>query len=230
MSFKKILPAFFIFTIACVFTSAQEKKQDVLEKTTVIVTLPAPEIKGKLSVEEALAKRRSVRQYKNNPLSITELGQILWAGQGITSNWGGRTAPSAGATYPLEIYVVVGNVALLEPAIYHYDVFAHGLKKVSSSRDVREKLASAALGQQSIKQAPATIVIAADFSRTERRYGQRAQQYVFIEVGHVTENIYLQAESLGLGTVAIGAFNDTMVREILEIPQDVVYLMPVGKK
>ncbi|MGB9642143.1 MAG: SagB/ThcOx family dehydrogenase, partial [Candidatus Ratteibacteria bacterium] len=150
--------------------------------------------------------------------------------QGITANWGGRTAPSAGATYPLKIYVVAGHVKSIEPAIYYYDTFTHSLKKVSSSYDMREKLAFAAFEQQSIKQAPITVVIAADFSITARRYGDRARQYVFIEVGHVAENIYLQTEALGLGTVAIGAFNDKMVKEILKIPQDVLYLMPVGKK
>ncbi|HOJ31769.1 MAG TPA: SagB/ThcOx family dehydrogenase [bacterium] len=229
-SIKKIFSISFIFIIACGVIPAQEKKIVNLEEPDITVKLPAPETKGTLSVEEALATRRSVRQYKNEPLTLKELGQILWAAQGITANWGGRTAPSAGATYPLEIYIVAGNVKSIEPAIYYYNVLTHSLKKVSSSQDIREKLAFAALGQQSIKQAPAVVVIAANFSRTERRYGDRARQYVFIEVGHAAENIYLQAESLGLATVAIGAFNDKMVKEILNIPQDILYLMPVGKK
>ncbi len=161
-------------------------------------------------------------------ISIRELSQLLWAAQGITAKWGGRTVPSAGATYPLEIYVAVGNVEYLEPGVYHYIPGNHKIEKLIS-QDIRDKLCRAAFGQKSIEKAPATIVIAAEFSRTRKRYGERATRYVYMEAGHAGQNLYLQAEALGLGTVAIGAFDDNQVKGILKIKEDVLYLMPVGK-
>ncbi|MCX7705344.1 MAG: SagB/ThcOx family dehydrogenase [bacterium] len=191
--------------------------------------LPAPDVKGKVSLEQTLAKRRSIREYRDEKLTIKELGQLLWAAQGITANWGGRTSPSAGATYPLEIYVAAGNVEMLEPGVYHYIPEYHRIERVLN-QDIRNKLCIAALGQKPIEKAPATIIIAANFSRTKKRYGERATRYVYMEVGHAGQNVYLQAEALGLGTVAIGAFDDGQIKDILKIKEDVLYLFPVGKK
>lgn len=198
------------------------------KENTTLIQLPSPETKGKISVEEALAKRRSIRSYQSTPLSIKELGQLLWSAQGITANWGGRTTPSAGATYPLEIYVAAGNVEGLEPGLYHYIPSSHKLEMVSKG-DIRDKLCTACFGQQSVRRAPATIIIAADFSRTKKRYSERGTMYVHIEVGHAGENIYLQAESLGLGTVAIGAFSDELLKDLLKIKEEPLYVMPAGK-
>ncbi len=191
--------------------------------------MPPPEKKGKFSLEETIAKRRSIRHYSNEKLSIKEIGQLLWSAQGITADWGGRSSPSAGATYPLEIYIVAGNVEGLKPGLYQYIPQSHSLKLISDV-DLRNQLTAAAYGQQMIKNAPATIVIAADFSRTTRRYGDRGIMYVHIEVGHAGQNIYLQAEALELGTVAIGAFNEKQVKILLGIKESPLYIMPVGKK
>ncbi len=193
------------------------------------IKLPAPDLKGKISVEEVLKKRRSVRSYKSNPLTLKELAQILWAADGKTADWGGRTAPSAGATYPLEIYVVAGNVEGLKAGLYYYEIDTHSLKLVKEG-DLREELSKAALNQSSVRTAPIVIVISGIFERTTGRYGKRGERYVFMEVGHCGQNIHLQAESLGLGTVMIGAFEDEKVKKVLGIKEDVFYLCPVGKK
>jgi len=195
------------------------------------ITLPAPETKGEISVEEALSKRRSIREYKNEPLTLKEVSQLLWAAQGITAEWGGRTAPSAGATYPLEIYLLAGKVEGLNPGVYHYIPASHSLKKILAG-DLRKELSRAALGQRCIKEAPITLVITAIYDRTTVRYRERGIRYVHLEAGHVGENIYLQAEALGLGTVGIGAFYDEEIKRILKLKkgESVIYLMPVGKR
>ncbi len=193
------------------------------------IKLPSPDFKGKMSVEEALKSRRSVRSYRQVPLTLKELSQILWATDGKTAEWGGRTAPSAGATYPLEIYVVVGNVEGLKPGLYHYEIDSHSLTMVKEG-DLRVELSKAALNQLSIRIAPITIIISGIFERTTKRYGKRGERYVYMEVGHCGQNIHLQAESLGLGTVMIGAFEDDKVKNVLGIKENVFYLCPVGKK
>jgi len=192
----------------------------------VEIKLPKPEFKGKLSVEEALLKRRSVREFSKEKLTLNEISQILWAAQGITDErWGFRTAPSAGALYPIEIYVV------MQEGVFHYNVKKHSLQAIKKG-DVRKELCRACLNQEYIEEAPLTIVISAVFERTCSRYGERGIRYVFIEAGHVSQNIYLQCESLGLGTVAIGAFYDSEVKKILELPKshEPVYIMAVGHK
>jgi len=193
------------------------------------IRLPLPERKGAVSVEEALAERRSRRKYTNKPLSLNELSQVLWSAQGITSDWGGRTAPSAGATYPIEVYTVVGNVENLNPGVYHYIPLAHSLALIADG-DIRRQLSRAALGQEMVREAPVTLVIAAVYERTTARYGGRGIRYVYMEAGHIGENIYLQAESLNLATVAVGAFDDAGVKSVLGIKEEPLYLMPLGKK
>jgi SagB-type dehydrogenase family enzyme len=193
------------------------------------INLPSPDFKGNLSVEEVLKKRRSVRSYKQVPLTIKEFSQILWATDGKTADWGGRTAPSAGATYPLEIYAVVGNVVGLKPGLYYYEIDTHSLKLLKEG-DLRVELSKAALNQSSVRTAPVVIVISGIFERTTDRYGKRGERYVYMEVGHCGQNIHLQAEALGLGTVMIGAFDDESVKKVLGIKENVFYLCPVGKK
>ena len=193
------------------------------------IKLPPVLKKGKVSLEETLTARRSVRNYKNEPLTLQEVSQLLWACDGKTAEWGGRTSPSAGATYPLEIYVVVGNVEGIEPGLYHYIVENHSLVEVKKG-DLRRKLSSVCLNQTMVVEAPVSIVISGIFERTTGRYGERGKRYVFMEVGHCGQNIHLQSEALGLGTVMIGAFDDEGVREVLGIEEDVFYICPVGKK
>jgi SagB-type dehydrogenase family enzyme len=191
--------------------------------------LPEPKLSSKTSVEEALSNRRSVRDYGKDSLSIEEISQLLWAAQGITVRWGGRTAPSAGALYPLEIYVVVGEVKGLLSGLYHYDPGKHSINKKVKG-DLRQKLSEASLYQDEITKAPATFVITAVYERTMKKYKERGIQYVHMEVGAAGENIYLQAETLGLGTVFIGAFEDERVKKVLGIQEEPLGIMPVGKK
>lgn len=191
--------------------------------------LPEPRHESETSVEEALLKRRSVRSYREEPLTLAEVSQLLWAAQGITApGWGGRTAPSAGALYPLEVYAVVGEVEGLEPGIYHYRPEGHLLMRRKAG-DLRSELAAVALGQAWVREAPLVLVIAARYERTTRKYGERGVRYVHIEVGHVGQNVYLQAEALALGTVMVGAFSDQEVKELLGIEEEPLALMPVGR-
>jgi len=185
-----------------------------------------PKEKGSISIEETLNKRRSVRDYKKGPLSLEQVSQLLWAASG--KNLYRRTAPSAGATYPLEIYLVVGEVEGLEPGLYHYSYSRHSLERIRE-QDIRERLSRAALGQSMIEEAPIDIIIAADYGRTTGHYGQRGIRYVHMEVGHVGQNISLQANALNLGTVMIGAFEDKQVKENLGIKEEPLYIIPVGK-
>jgi SagB-type dehydrogenase family enzyme len=193
------------------------------------VKLPEPRYRSATSVEEALLKRRSVRSYKKEKLTLNELSQLLWSAQGITAQWGGRTCPSAGATYPLEIYIAVGEVSGLESGVYHYLPEEHAIEKVLN-KDVRKELTEAAWSQEYILSAPLNIIIAADYKRTTRRYGERGIRYVHYEVGHCGQNIHLQCEALGLGTVVIGAFSDEKVKKILNIKEEPQYIMPVGRR
>jgi len=194
------------------------------------ITLPKASYTSKTSVEEALSQRRSVRKYKDGPLKLEELSQLLWAAQGITSDWGGRTAPSAGAKYPLEIFAVVGKVENLKPAIYRYHPQDHTLIKIKD-KDQRGALFSASLYQSPVKEASVVIVITAIYRRTMEKYGERGIRYVHIEVGHACQNIYLQAESLNLGSVEIGAFEDAKVKKVLNLKkEEPLAIMPVGKR
>jgi len=191
-----------------------------------MIKLPKPKIKSKISLEEALNKRRSVRDYKKGSLSLEQVSQLLWAASG--ENQYGRTSPSAGATYPLEIYLAVGEVEGLEPGIYQYSPTGHSLEKIKEE-DVRNNLSRAALGQGMIARAPIDIVIAANYHRTTGHYGQRGIRYVQMEAGHVGQNLHLQAAALNLGTVMVGAFEDRAVKEVLGIKEDPLYIIPVGK-
>ncbi len=197
-----------------------------------VVFLPLPRIKGNMSVEEALAYRRSIREYKKEPLTLFQLSQLLWAAQGISeTRWGFRTCPSAGATYPLEVYVVVGDngVKGLQAGVYHYAPHSHTLTLVKEG-DFRKELYKAGLNQPWILNAPVNLVIVAEYERTTRRYGERGIRYVHMEVGHAGQNVYLEATALGLGTVVIGAFYDDQVREVISAPrnQHPLYIIPVG--
>jgi SagB-type dehydrogenase family enzyme len=190
------------------------------------IKLPKPKEKGSTSIEETLNQRRSVRDYKKGPLSLEQISQLLWAASG--KNRYRRTAPSAGATYPLETYLVSGEVEGLEPGLYHYSYSSHILER-TKDQDIRSRLSQAALGERMIKKAPASIIIASDYDRTTGYYGQRGIRYVHMEAGHVGQNVSLQAVALKLGTVMIGAFEDKQVKEILGIKEEPLYILPVGK-
>jgi SagB-type dehydrogenase family enzyme len=189
-----------------------------------VVRLPEPNIVGGTSLVESLAKRRSVRSYASTPLSVQQIGQLLWAAQGITQKlWGRRTAPSAGALYPLETYVV------LSEGTYHYNPRRHELKQIIEG-DRRRELQSAAFGQGAVGRASAVFVFAAVYERTSVKYGDRATRYVDIETGHACQNLLLQAAALGLVGVPVGAFLDERVAEVLRLENNTtpLYLVPVG--
>jgi len=198
------------------------------ELDTVII-LPRPDTTGRVTVEQALLHRRSVRSYTKEPLSLAEVSQLLWAAQGRTGKSYGRTAPSAGATYPFEVFLVAGRVSGLDSGVYQYLVERHGLRLVKSG-DLREELAGSAFGQTCIQNAPAVIVLGAEYQRTTARYGERGYRYVHIEAGHIGQNVSLECVALGLGTVMIGAFDDSAVRRVLGVKYEPVYIMPVGHK
>ena len=188
------------------------------------VELPAPSQHGAMSLEEALAARRSVRRFESTALTTRQLGQLLWAAQGVTSRDGLRTAPSAGALHPLEAYVLTAD------GFFHYEPREHRLI-LRSERDLRDALGDSALGQETVSLAPAVFVLAGVYERTEHKYGsQRAPRYVHLEAGHAAQNLLLEAVALGLGGTPVGAFDDAAVREVLGLPpeEQPLYLVVVG--
>jgi SagB-type dehydrogenase family enzyme len=195
------------------------------------IALPPPQTIGGLALETALAQRRSVRAYAPSPLSLSEIGQLAWAAQGITDAAGGlRTSPSAGATFPIEIDLLITGLQGVPEGVYRYLPREHALQ-MRSAGDRRRELEQAAMGQESIRRAPVVMAISGVTARTARRYGDRAQRYVFMEAGHVAQNVYLQAGVLGLGTVTIGAFRDEAMAAALGLGagEQPLYLMPLGR-
>ncbi len=196
--------------------------------------LPQPRFDEKAALEKALNARRTVRSFKPDPLSLEQFSGLLWAAQGITEERGfKRTAPSAGALYPLDIYAATGegSVAGLTAGVYHYLPAKNSLKRLSDS-DVRNELARASLGQMWMSRAPVNLVITAEYSRICGKYGDRGVRYAMIEAGHVGQNIFLAAEANGLGAGIVGAFNDLEVIELMSIPEthEPLLIMPVGYK
>ena len=183
-----------------------------------------------MSVPEALSNRRSRRIYTDELLTIEELGQLLWAAQGVTGAFNERTAPSAGGTFPLEMYLVAGRIDRLSAGVYKYRFRAHELVRVGET-DVRAELAEASLGQDCIRRCAAAAVLTAVYQRTIDEYGERGTRYVHMEVGHVGQNFHLLAGALGLGTVMVGAFDDAAVARVLGLPEEEipVYIMPLGR-
>ena len=190
-----------------------------------MVQLPPPLKEGRIALEEALAHRRSVREFRPMELTPEEIGQLLWAAQGITHPTEGlRTAPSAGALYPLEVYVANRN------GIFHYRPQDHTLVH-KGSEDVRLQLRAAALEQESVEKAPCVFAITGIEGRTTLKYGRRGIRYGELEAGHATQNLLLQAVALGLAGVPIGAFSDREVARILKLTEGErpLYLIPVGQ-
>ena len=204
---------------------------EVMAQEKRIIELPKPTQAGQFSLGQLLQQRRSLREYSSQPVSLAEVGQLLWAAQGITHSRGLRTAPSAGALYPLELYLVAGNVTGLEAGVYHYQIHKHRLVQHVPG-DKRKALAQAAYMQTWLSDAPVVIVFSADYKRTSKKYGKRAKRYVHMEVGYAGQNLFLQAEDLGLGSVVVGAFFDDDVAKVLQLPSELapLALMPVGKR
>jgi len=198
-----------------------------------LVKLPPASHKGAMSVEEALKVRRTVRQFAARALDLRQVSQLLWGADGLSDPRGYRTAASAGATYPLEIYLVVGErgVTGLPAGVYRYLVKEHALEP-GIKGDLRQAVARAALHQIWMTHAPVMVVIAAEYRRCTARYGERGLMYTHMEAGHVGTNVFLQAEALGLGAGIVGAFEDRGLSQALQLPKDYVPLlvMPVGYK
>lgn len=188
-----------------------------------IIALSEPNRDSKMPLEQAIAVRRSRRKFLPQPLTLKQIGQLAWSAQGQAKGGRYRTAPSAGATYPLELFVLTAD------GFFHYLIAKHALEKISD-RDLRAELATAAWGQEFIEAAPATLVFAAELTRTTNHYGRRGVRYVYMEAGHAAQNVHLQAESLGLGSVAVGAFDDSAVSEVLTLPENIepIYMVAVG--
>jgi SagB-type dehydrogenase family enzyme len=193
------------------------------------IALPRPALDGKLSLEKALLSRRSVRDFKDQALTLSQLSQLLWAGQGITDPQGLRTAPSAGALYPLEVYVVAGKVEGLPAGVYKYQVKGHQVVRMLSG-DRRKEVARAALDQEALNQGAVVLLFTGVYERTSWKYAERAERYVAIEAGHAAQNVLLQATALGLGAVVIGAFQDEEVKKVASLQEDErpLLLIPVG--
>ncbi len=198
------------------------------------IPLPKPSLDGKLSVEKAIKERRTVRDFKDRLLSLNHLSQLLWAAQGTTDpNGMKRAAPSAGALYPLDIYVIVGEkgVNRIEAGVYHYLPKAHEIFPISKG-DRRKEVASASLRQNWMAQAPLLFIITAEYKRITWKYGERGLRYALIEVGHAGQNLFLQVEAMGLGAGIVGAFNDEEVSKVAGLPpkHEPLLIMPVGYK
>lgn len=209
------------------FQRSTSKSIDVMEDK---IELPGPIHDGTTSLEQTLLQRRSVREYAQQPLTLAEVSQLLWAAQGITHSGGKRTAPSAGALYPLEVYLLAGEVEGLPQGIYRYLPGEHALTRTVQA-DRRSALSQAALDQEAVAQAPAVIVLSGIYERTTMKYGDRGIRYVHMEVGSAAQNLYLQAVSMDLGTVFIGAFHDEEVMKVLSLPAEEwpLCIMPVGR-
>ncbi len=221
----------FSWKVIVIALSAMTAQQTVAEEKQG-VALPQPSVSGDMSVEEALHERRSIRRYGDAPLPLRDIGQLAWAAQGITEERRGlRTSPSAGATYPLEIYFLITGLEEIPDGLYRYVTRGHRLEKVLSG-DRRGDLFESALYQDAIMSAPVVMVITGVEERTARRYGQRATRYVHMEAGHAAQNVSLQAVALGIGTVVIGAFDDSAVVQALRLDEgeSPLYLMPLGKQ
>ena len=194
------------------------------------LNLPRPETESTTSIEKALNKRRSQREYGKGPLSIREVSRLLWAAQGATHGNGRRTAPSAGALYPLETYLVAGNIQGLPAGVYRYIPRRHVLDLLVSG-DVRRRLREASIHQDAVNSAPACIVFSAVYGRSTAKYGERGIRYTHIEAGAAAQNVALQAVSLHLGTFVIGAFRDDDVKKVLSLSEaeEPLIIMPVGR-
>lgn len=199
------------------------------DKESRFIQLSKPKLDGNTSVEAAISKRRSMRRYTDQPLAAAQVSQLLWAAQGITAGGIFRSAPSAGALYPLELYIALGTGGEINAGIYQYLPARHALVQIISG-DKRSELADAAIGQDSLRQASAVLIFNAAYRRTTAKYGRQAIRYVDMEVGHAAQNVSLQATALGLGTVPIGAFDGQRIQHILTSPgeEESVYLYVIG--
>ncbi|GAY26130.1 nitroreductase [Desulfurococcaceae archaeon AG1] len=232
------IPSILIYIARGPSKPGQARDREIYAVGEGYIDLPAPMLDGDVSVESALANRRSIREYLDEPLTLDELSQILWASYGVSETiYGFKTTPSAGATYPLNIYAVIYPRGVITPegkalaeGSYIYEPHSHRLRLVRAG-DLSSELYRVCVNQEWVLKAKAVLVFTAVYERTTRRYGERGIRYVWIEVGHAGQNVYLQATSLGLATVAIGAFYDDELRKLIGAGDDEhpLYVMPVAR-
>jgi SagB-type dehydrogenase family enzyme len=206
--------------------TATQKKQTFAER----IKLPEPRLDSAVSIEQVLRRRRSTREFSNQPIELSHVSQLVWAAQGITGPEIYRTAPSAGGLYALDLYVVAGLVSGLPPGLYRYDLRNHELALLLDG-DIRRELSGAALDQSSVSQAAAIFGVSAVYQRITSKYGERGVRYAHMEAGHAAQNLLLQAVALDLGAVLVGAFDDGKVKRVLGMSKEEqpLYLIPVGK-
>ena len=209
-----------------------------MDSNPLIYTLPVPDFKGSRPFEEVLSQRRSRRSFSGSAVSVEEISQILWAANGLSEAPDHpqrgrelRTAPSAGATYPLEVYLLAGNITGIDPGVYRHRPSGHSLIMVNN-RDIKTEMASAAFDQDMIETAPACLFFSSVYDRSTKVYGRRgSERYICMDLGHAAQNVYLQAEALHLGTCAIGAFNDHAAARLMQLAdhETPLYIMPIGR-
>lgn len=228
------LAAYFFWSVNKAKENGQvEQKTEQTLALAEPVSLPKPSYTGRMALEAALRARRSRRDFTSDKLNLRQVGQILWAGQGITADWGGRTAPSAKSAYPLKLYLAAYQVVDLEPGLYQYipgeREVVHQIQLVKKG-DLRQALGEA-IGQNAAVNPPALIILTGDMGVMAKAFDNvRHDNNVYLEAGHAAQNIYLQAESLGLGTVTIAGFDEAKVRNVLSIPENetIIYALPFG--
>jgi len=208
---------------------------DFYKKYPEVERISLPEIKAinEISLFNTLRERRSIRKYSDQPMIISDLSYLLWAATGIQrkEEETHRTAPSAGALYPIETYIIVNNVVELKSGVYHYDIENHSLEFIREG-DFRQDTTNAALEQDSCANAAVVFAFSAIFQRSKWKYRQRAYRYIYLEAGHIAENLGLAVTSLGLGGCHIAAIFDDLMDKILQLDglqESVLYIMPVGK-
>jgi len=228
-----------IFKVLLVF-SLIAFSNSTANDSAVPINLPAPNYAGSATLEQAILLRRSVRTYSSETLTLSEVSQLLWACQGVTAIGQGvngpfplRSAPSAGALYPLEVYLVVERVDGLEPGLYKYvpgsQLNSHSLSLIRRIGKPNKELARAMLGQEAVKQAAVNILICGECERLRIVYGERAERYMWMETGHAAQNLCLQATALGLQSVTIGAFVDDVVKQFIAVPHTPLYNISIGR-
>lgn len=223
-----------VLVVASLLTMRLAFPQDKPEKPreVKVVQLPGPKLKGKMSLEEAIKKRRCVRRYKEKPLSLAQLSQLLWAANGVTGKKSYyRAAPSAGALHPLDFYVVVGkgSVKGLDEGVWHYNPPRHTIDRVTEG-DLRGGLQNAALRQKQVGTAQVVIVVTVEYRRTTKKYGDRGNRYAIMDAGFASENLFLQVQTLGLAACVVGAFRDAQVSKLLNLPKthEPLLLLTIG--
>ena len=218
---KRLIIAIIILAVSAALCFGRNRSRG---QTLKIVQLPEPKLTGPISLEQALQKRRSSRHFNSKPLNFIQLGQLAWAGQGITDEQKGfRTAPSAGAIYPMKLYFATPQ------GVFVYNADGHSLEQIFG-QDIRESLARAALDQSFVAQASCDIIIAGSVKKLAAKYHSKARRYMLMEAGHIAQNILLQTTSLGLAAVPIGAFDVNKVRKICGLPMTLepLYIIPIG--